>query len=84
MVMQRSGSCHAFQATNYHHELRNGLTKSALNQGYRVGAGEAPADGELSPSFQNTYCKPLMGTLGTVYDSIRNIGRRDDLPILLR
>ena len=68
----------------YHPELRTGLSNSALNQGYRVGRNSQDKNAELSPQFKETLCKPLMGSLGTVYDSVRNVTLRSDLPPLLR
>ena len=67
-----------------HPDLRAGLSNSALNQGYRVGTGSEGENPELSPRFKETYCKPLLGSLGTVYDSVRNATSRNDLPPLLR
>ena len=69
---------------HYHPDLRTGLSKSALNQGYRLGARSECSDPELSPRFKDAYCKPMLGSLGTVYDSVRDISSRDDLPPLLR
>ena len=76
--------CHAFQAVKHHPDLRTGLSNSALNQGYRMGSGSEGQDPELSPRFKESYCKPLLGSLGTVYDSVRNVSCRNDLPTLLR